>query len=66
MEAYSAPMQAAVQHEVQQASLQRLLELLAYFRQRQGPGLALVTDEIRARQARRARNYPPAHFQYSG
>jgi hypothetical protein len=60
MEAYSAQMLAAVQHQVQQASIGRLRELLAYFRQRQGPGLALVILEIRARIARRAHNYPPA------
>ncbi|MGI4870500.1 MAG: hypothetical protein ACRYFX_04895 [Janthinobacterium lividum] len=58
MEAYSAPMHAAVLHQLQHASLERLLELLAYFRQREGPGLALVIAEIRARQARRALNYP--------
>jgi hypothetical protein len=59
MEAYSAQMLVAVQHEVQQASVRRLRELLEYFRQRQGPGLALVILEIRARMARRAHNYPP-------
>lgn len=60
MEAYSAQMLVAVQQQVQQASVERLLELLGYFRQRKGPGLALVKNEIRARQARRTRNYPPA------
>lgn len=64
MEAYSAPMQAAVQHQVQQARLERLLELLEYFRQRGGPGLALVIAEIRARQARRALNFPPTQREY--
>jgi hypothetical protein len=57
MEAYSEQMLVAVRHDVQQASVCRLLELLRYFRQRKGPGLALVTDEIRARQARRRSNY---------
>lgn len=58
METYSAPMHAAVLHQVQQASLERLLELLAYYRQRQGPGRELVETELRARHARRALNYP--------
>jgi hypothetical protein len=57
MEAYSAQMQAAVLHQVQQATIRRLRELLTYYRLRQGPGLALVIAEIRARQARRALNY---------
>jgi hypothetical protein len=59
MEVYSAQMLAAVQHQVQQASVCELLELLRYFRQRKGPGLGLVTDEIRERSARRRLNYPP-------
>jgi hypothetical protein len=58
MEAYSARMLVAVRHEVQQASIGRLRELLAYFRKRNGPGLALVKAEITARWARRALNYP--------
>jgi uncharacterized protein YoaH (UPF0181 family) len=62
MEAYSAQMLAAVQHLVQQASIERLLELLAYYRRRQGPGLALVETELRARHARRQVNYPPHQF----
>lgn len=57
MEAYSAHMLVAVRHEVQQASIGRLRQLLAYFRQRQGPGLALVKSEITARWARRCLNY---------
>jgi hypothetical protein len=57
MEVYSAQMLAAVQHQVQQASICRLRELLVYFHQRRGPGLGLVKAEIRARLARRARNY---------
>ena len=60
MEAYSAPMQAAVLHQVQQATIERLRELLAYYRQRQGPGLALVETEIRQRWARRCLNFPPS------
>jgi hypothetical protein len=59
MEAYSAQMQASVLHQVQQASLCELLDLLRYFRQRGGPGLGLVTDEIRERWARRRLNHPP-------
>jgi len=59
MEAYSAQMLVAVQHQVQQASIERLLQLLAYYRQRQGPGLALVKTEIRQRWARRCQNFPP-------
>lgn len=58
MEAYSPQMLAAVQHQVQQASVCELLELLSYFRQRKGPGLGLVTDEIRERWARRRLNFP--------
>ena len=57
MEAYSAQMQAAVLHEVQQATIARLRELLAYYRQRHGPGLTLVEAELRARHARRVLNY---------
>lgn len=60
MEAYSPTMAAAVQHQVQQASLGRLRELLAYYRQREGPGLALVETELRERQARRLLNFPPS------
>jgi uncharacterized protein YoaH (UPF0181 family) len=61
MEAYSAHMLAALQHEVQQVSALRLVELAAYYRRRQGPGLALVAAELRDRQARRLNNYPPKH-----
>jgi uncharacterized protein YoaH (UPF0181 family) len=60
METYSAQMEAAVVHLVQQATIERLRELLAYYRQRKGPGLALVETELRARQARRLLNYPPS------
>jgi hypothetical protein len=59
MEAYSEQMLAAVRHDVQQASVCQLLELARYFRQRKGPGLGLVTEEIKAHQARRRLNYPP-------
>lgn len=58
MEAYSPTMLTAVQHQVQHASLARLRELLAYFRQRHGPGLALVETEIRQRWARRCQLFP--------
>lgn len=61
MEAYSASMRDAVQHQVQQATVARLRELLAYYRQRQGPGLALVETEIRQRWARRCHNFPPSN-----
>jgi hypothetical protein len=50
MEAYSAQMLAAVRHQVQQASVCQLLEMLRYFRQRK---------EIKARWARRRLNYLP-------
>lgn len=66
MEAYSAQMQAAVLHQVQQASSKRLLELLAYYRQRQGPGLVLVETELRDRHARRQLNHPPTTSQADG
>lgn len=59
MEAYSEQMLAAVRHDVQQASICQLLELLRCFRQRKGPGLGLVIDEIKARSARRRLNHPP-------
>jgi len=59
MEVYSTQLHAAVLHEVQQASALRLVELAAYYRRRQGPGLALVVAELRERQARRQSNYPP-------
>jgi hypothetical protein len=59
MEAYSNQMHAAVLHDVQQASTERLVELAQYYRRRQGPGLALVVAELRERQARRQTNYPP-------
>jgi uncharacterized protein YoaH (UPF0181 family) len=59
MEAYSAQMQAAVVHQVQQASIEQLRELLAYYRLRGGPGRALVVQEITERRQRRQVNYPP-------
>lgn len=59
MEAYSPTMATAVAHQVQHASLARLRELLAYYRQRRGPGLALVETEIRQRWARRCLHFPP-------
>jgi uncharacterized protein YoaH (UPF0181 family) len=59
METYSAQMQAAVRHEVQQASIEQLRELLAYFRQRGGPGRGIVAQEITERRQRRQVNYPP-------
>jgi hypothetical protein len=59
MEAYSTEMRAAVLREVRQASALRLVELAAYYRRRQGPGLVLVVAELRERQARRRINYPP-------
>lgn len=58
MEAYSDQMQAAVLHDLRQASALRLVELAAYYRRRQGPGLALIVAELRERQARRQTNYP--------
>lgn len=58
MEAYSTHLHAAVLHEVRQASALRLVELAAYYRRRQGPGLALVAAELRERQARRQANHP--------
>lgn len=57
MEAYSTPMHAALLREVRQASALRLVELAAYYRRRQGPGLTLVAAELRERQARRQTNY---------
>jgi hypothetical protein len=61
MEVYSTQMQAAVQHQVQQAPIEWLCQLLAYYRQRGGPGLALVETELRERQARRLLNFPPTN-----
>jgi hypothetical protein len=59
METYSTQMQAAVMHLVQQASIPELLQLLAYYRLRGGPGRALVVQEITERRQRRQVNYPP-------
>jgi len=59
METYSAQMQAAVVHQVQQASTPELLQLLAYYRLRGGPGRSLVVQEITERRQRRQINYPP-------
>lgn len=63
MEVYSPQMLAKVRHDVQQASVCRLLELLRYFRKRKepGPGLGLIIEEIKARRARRRLNYPPSN-----
>ena len=58
MEAYSAQMQAAVVHLVQQASVQELRELLAYYHRRGGPGRGIVVQEITERRQRRQINYP--------
>ena len=58
METYSVQMQAAVMHLVQQASVQELRELLAYYHRRGGPGRALVVQEITERRQRRQVNYP--------
>lgn len=59
MEAYSPQLHAAVRQLLRQASALRLVELAAYYRRRQGPGLALVAAELRERQARRQLNFPP-------
>ncbi|WP_151087360.1 hypothetical protein [Hymenobacter baengnokdamensis] len=66
MEAYSTEMHAAVLREVRQASVLRLVELAAYYRRRQGPGLALVAAELRERQARRQINYSTFKGQPNG
>jgi hypothetical protein len=58
-EVYSPHLTAAVQAHLQQQGAQELARLLAYFRQRGGPGLALVEAELREREKRHPLNYPP-------
>jgi hypothetical protein len=62
METYSEQMLGAVRHDVQQASVCRLLDLLRYFRQRKGPGLARLDFIDDQSQARRRLNYSPPDF----
>jgi hypothetical protein len=58
-EAYSKRMAVAVRRELRQADGARFAHLLAYYRQRRGPGLALAEQEATDRAQRHQRNYPP-------
>lgn len=57
MEAYSRQMAVAVRREIRQATGPRLTELLAYYRQRGGPGLQLAEAEATDRNTRHLLNY---------
>jgi hypothetical protein len=59
MEAYSRQLHAAILRDVQQATTDRLRQLLAYFRRRRGPGLALVETELEEREKRHQQNHTP-------
>jgi len=58
-EVYSPHMEATVRAQLQQEGALELARLLAYFRQRGGPGLVLVEAELRERAQRHPLNYPP-------
>ncbi|MDO7887964.1 hypothetical protein [Hymenobacter cheonanensis] len=58
-EAYSKRMAVHVRRELRQADGARFAELLAYYQQRRGPGLALAEAEATARAQRHQTNYPP-------
>jgi hypothetical protein len=58
-EAYSKRLAVAVRRELRQADGDRFAELLDYYRQRGGPGLALAEQEATDRAQRKQLNYPP-------
>lgn len=58
-EAYSKPMAVAVRRELRQADGARFAQLLAYYKVRGGPGLALAQQEAAARAQRHHLNYSP-------
>lgn len=58
-EAYSKRMAVHVRRELRQADGARLAQLLDYYRQRRGPGLALAEKEATDRAQRKQLNYQP-------
>lgn len=48
MEEYSAPLEAWVKRQLQNADARTFQQLLAYYRQRGGPGLVLAEAELAA------------------
>jgi hypothetical protein len=59
MEQYSKRMAVAVRRELRQANGKRFEALLAYYKVRGGPGLALAKQEATERATRTQSNYPP-------
>ncbi|MDJ0367405.1 hypothetical protein QMK33_19830 [Hymenobacter sp. H14-R3] len=59
MEAYSRQMAVAVRRAIREADSARFAHLLAYYRQRGGPGLALIEAEQLLRQQRQHLNHSP-------
>ena len=58
-EVYSKRMAVAVRRALRQADGDSFAQMLAYYRQRRGPGLTLAEAEATARAQRHHLNYPP-------
>ena len=58
-EVYSKRLAVHVRRELRQADGERFAALLAYYKVRGGPGLALAKAEQQLREERHSLNYPP-------
>jgi hypothetical protein len=58
-EAYSKRMAVHVRNALRQANGTEFAQLLAYYKVRRGPGLALAEAEQLQREKRHSLNYPP-------